>query len=146
MATHPAWFKTEFPPEAEVAMRRYVYDPVPMGVEIVSFPLAHLLKLRKQHEDRFWLSTFPRKLHEELRRPAGTRQPVLGWGIRINQRLNWAVVLFVLFVVLVVISVLVSVYAVATGDNSAAFGFGAYLAALLTVWLTYQYFSWKENA
>ncbi|KAJ3495458.1 hypothetical protein NLG97_g3384 [Lecanicillium saksenae] len=142
-AVHPTWFRLEFPPQSEVVTRRHIYQPVPMDVEIVNIPLAHLLKA-KAHHDSFWLSTFPRKLNDELRRPAGSKQPTVGWGIRINQTLNWAVVLAVLLFMLVVISIIVVIYAAAKGDDSAAFGLGAYLAAILTVWLTYHYFSWQE--
>lgn len=108
-----------------------------------NIPLAHLLK-PGEHYDGFWLSTFPKKLREELQRPAGTRRPIIGWGIRINQSLNWTIALSTLLLLLILISIVVVVYAVAAGDASAAFGLGAYLAALLTVWLTYHYFSWKE--
>ncbi len=110
-----------------------------MGVDIANIPLAHLLKPGEYH-DGFWLSILPKKLSEELRRPAGSKQPIIGWGIRVNEALNWAVTLLGLLVMLVVISVVVIIYSAATSDNSAAFGLGAYLAALLTVYLTYQYF------
>lgn len=128
-----------------VASRQYVYDPVPMGVEIVNVQLAHLLKPSAQHRGRFWLSTVPKKLHEKQGCPAGTRQPVLGWGLLINQRLNWAAVLFLLALVLAVVSVIARVPAVVTGKFVFSFLLGGYLAAKLIVWLTTQYFSWREN-
>ncbi|KAJ3495974.1 hypothetical protein NLG97_g3002 [Lecanicillium saksenae] len=140
---HPTWFTPELPPETEIFARRYLYEPVPLGADIDNIPLAHLLQ-PGEHYDGFWLSTFPKKLREELHRPAGTRQPIIGWGIRINQTLNWTIALSVLLFMLILISIVVIVYSVVAGDNSAAFGLGAYLAALLTVWLTYHYFSWKE--
>lgn len=139
------WFRApEFPPEEEVLEQRYIYSPVPIGVDIVNIPLFDLLG-PGEHFDQFWLSMLPKKLDEELRRPAGTERPIIGWGIRVNETLNWAVFLLALFFVLLMVSVVVIVYSVATKDNSSAFGLGAYLAALLTVYLTYQYFAWKEN-
>ncbi|KAJ6779418.1 hypothetical protein PWT90_10548 [Aphanocladium album] len=140
---HPTWFTPEFPPETEIIARRYIYEPVPIRSDIDNIPLAHLLK-PGEHYDEFWLSTFPKKLREELHRPAGTMQPVIGWGIRIHQSLNWTIALSALLFMLILISVVVVAYSVVTGDASAAFGLGAYLAALLSIWLTYHYFSWKE--
>lgn len=46
---------------------------------------------------------------------------------------------------LVVIGLSVAGYAVATLDSSSAFGLGSFLVALFTVYLTYQYFAWKED-
>lgn len=115
-----------------------------MDVELADIPLAHLLK-PGPHLDTFWVSTFPKKLSEELRRPAGTEQSVVGWGIRINERLNWTVVMLGILTILLLISIGVGVYSATTSDNSSAFGFGAFLAALFTVYVTYQYFAWKED-
>lgn len=142
----PTWFKApEFPPESEVSARRYLYQPVPIDdVELAYIPLDHLLK-PGTHHDLFWLRTFPKKLSEELRRPPGTAQRVVGWGIRINEKLNWATILLGILTGLIAISVAVIIYSIFTSDDSSAFGLGAFLAALLTIYVTYQYLLWKEN-
>ncbi|KAH7160524.1 hypothetical protein B0J13DRAFT_432586, partial [Dactylonectria estremocensis] len=143
---YPRWFKTrEVPPESEVAARKYLYEPVPMeDVELADIPLALLLK-PGPHLDTFWITTFPKKLSEELWRPAGGGQRVIGWGIRVNESLNWPVILFLILIIFLLMSVGVIVYSTITSDSSSAFGMGAFLAALLTVYLTYQYLSWKEE-
>ncbi|KAJ4182612.1 hypothetical protein NW759_017118 [Fusarium solani] len=143
----PSWFKTrEFPPEAEVRARRYLYEPVPMeDVELADIPLPHLLK-RGPHTDKFWITMFPKKLREQLvRRPGDDGQRVIGWGIRVNESLNWAVILLSILIILIGISVGVIVYAAITSDNSSAFGLGAFLVALFTIYFNYRYFAWKEG-
>jgi hypothetical protein len=141
----PRWFRLrEFPPEAEVMARRYLYEPVPMeDVELYDIPLPHLLK-QGPHTDKFWITTFPKRLREPLVR-GDDGQRVIGWGIRINESLNWAVILLSILLILLAIGVVVIVYTVITSDNSSAFGLGAFIVTLFTVYLTYQYFTWKED-
>lgn len=61
----PRWFKArEIPPEAEVSVRRCLYQPVPMeDVEIAEIDLPHLLK-PGAHTDNFWIPRFPKKKSE----------------------------------------------------------------------------------
>ncbi|KAE8363618.1 hypothetical protein BDV27DRAFT_158635 [Aspergillus caelatus] len=146
METCPRWFKTRtIPPEAEVKAKRYIYKPVPMeDVEFVDIPLQHLLK-PGPHTDTFWLNRFPKKIREPLiRLPGDDGQRIIGWGIRINECLNWSMILFSIFLILLAIGVSVVLYATITADNSSAFAFGAFMVAMITVYLTYQYFAWKE--
>ena len=113
-------------------------------VEIIDIPLSHLLK-PGPHTDRFWVTIFPKKLREPLaRRPGPDGQRVIGWGIRINEELNWGYILLLILIILVAISFSVVAFAAVTSDNSSAFGLGAFLAALFTVYITYQYIAWKE--
>jgi hypothetical protein len=115
-------------------------------VELADIPLSHLLK-PGPHTDIFWMMTIPKKLGQPLIRQSGTGgQRVIGWGIRINECLNWAVILSSMLVVLVVIGVAVIIYATITSDKSSAFGLGAYSVATFTVYITYQYFAWKEDS
>lgn len=114
-------------------------------VELAEIPLSHLLK-PGPHADTFWMATFPKKLREPLVRLLGADgQRVIGWGIRINEGLNWTYIMFLVLILIVAIGVMVVVYAVLTSDNSAAFGLGAILVALFTVYITYQYLTWKEE-
>ncbi|KAM5341256.1 hypothetical protein ACJ41O_015365 [Fusarium nematophilum] len=103
------------------------------------------IETRGPHLDTFWITTFPKKLSEELRRPAGGGQRVIGWGIRVNESLNWSLILFSILIIFLLTTVGVIIYSTATSDSSSAFGLGAFLAALMTVYLTYQYFAWKED-
>ncbi|RDW79078.1 uncharacterized protein DSM5745_05930 [Aspergillus mulundensis] len=142
----PSWFKTrEFPPEVEVTTRRYLYEPVPMeDVELSHIPLQHLLK-PGPHTDTFWMTMIPKKLRDPLVRSPGTNRHVRGWGVRINEGLNWVFVLPFMLVMLLAVGVSVIIYAALTSDNSSAFSLGAFLVSLLTVYLTYQYLAWKDD-
>lgn len=113
-------------------------------VEFADIPLAHLLQ-PGPHLDTFWKSVFPKKLCEELQRPAMSGGRVVGWGVRINESLNWSIVLLGIFLLLLFIGVIVVVYSAMTSDNSSAFGLGAFLMAIFTVYITYQYFAWREK-
>lgn len=86
-----SWFKAkEFPPEDEVKKGRYIYKPVPVDdVELANIPLPHLLK-PGPHTDKFWITMFPKKIRDQLvRQPGHSGQRVIGWGIRVNESLNW---------------------------------------------------------
>lgn len=147
MESCPRWFKPRnIPPEAEVREGRYLYEPFPMeDVEFADIPLRHLLK-PGPHTDRFWTTTFPKKtLSPLVRVPGHQGQRVVGLGIRINEGLNSAFVLLSILMILLVIGAGVIIYARATSDNSSAFGLGAFIVAILTVYLTYQYLAWKEG-
>lgn len=145
--TFPGWFqKRQFPPKEEVWAGKYLYEPVPMDdVDFLEIPLSHLLE-PGDHLDNFWIKTFPKKLCEPLIRKSGADgQRVIGWGIRINEELNWRCILLLILGVLVATGISVVAYAAITSDNSSAFGMGAYLAAVFTTFLTYQYFAWKDE-
>lgn len=115
------------------------------NVKFANIPLPHLLK-SGPHTDKFWITMFPKKIRDQLvRQPGHSGQRVIGWGIRVNESLNWTVLLLLILITLLAINVIVIVYAVITADDSSAFGLGASMAALFTVYITYQYFAWKEN-
>ena len=67
--------------------------------------LPYLLKPGPQ-VDKFWITTFPKKLNEQLACNPGTDdQRVIGWGICINEELNWCRVPLPLVVILIVIGI-----------------------------------------
>lgn len=143
----PMWFQTKImPPKIEVEEGRYLYHPVPLeDVELAYIPLEHLLK-PGPHSENFWITRFPKKIRDPLSRLPGTGgMKVTGWGIHVNECLNWSTVLFLILITLLVIGLSVAVYAVTTSDSSTAFGLGSFLVALFTVYFTYQYFAWREN-
>jgi hypothetical protein len=110
-------------------------------IEFAHIPLDHLLK-PGPHMGTYWLKTFPKKLDGEL--VAGPSDAVTGWGIHINEGLNWAVILLILLVMLTSTAAGVIVYAKVTSDDSSAIGLGCFLVALLTIYMTYQYHSWLD--
>ncbi|KAK7915253.1 hypothetical protein PG985_012956 [Apiospora marii] len=133
------------PSVAEVDAKRYIYEPVPMeDVELAEIPLSHLLK-PDPHMDRFWITTFPKKMGEELpRRPGDHGQRVIGWGVRVNEALDWRYIILLVLVIPSLIGIIVVAYAAVTSDVSSASGLGAFLVALFTVFITYQYLAWKD--
>jgi hypothetical protein len=113
-------------------------------VELAYIPMSHLLK-SGAHTDKFWKTTFPKKLKQPLvRSPGAVGQRVVGWGIRINECLNWTFVLFSSFVILTVVGSSVIIYAKITSDNNSAFSFGSFLGTLFTLYSSYQFLAWKE--
>jgi hypothetical protein len=143
----PTWFKTnEFPPCAEVDARRYLYKPSPMrDVDVLNIPLQHLLKPGR-HTDRFWITTIPKKQREGLtRQPGIDGQQTIGWGIRVNETLNWSFILLLILIILVLISLSIIIFIKVTSDTSSAFSLGAFLVAFFSVFITYQYFSWVDE-
>ena len=121
--------------------KNYHYDPCPTDIEVLSIPKSsHLLK-PGCHLSDFWLKTFPKKLRAELKfQPA-----VVGWGLIIHD--GWdAVVLFShMAVLMILVGIAVVLYAVFSHDLSAAFGFGAYILALVTLLCTVYYWKWQEG-
>ena len=142
----PGWFKPgTFPPLKEVRQKRYQYAPAPMpDSQAVTVPLSHLLK-PAQHHNRFWVTTIPKKIGYPVIREPGFDGQVIGWGIRINEGLNWILIMFLIFVLLLAVGAIVTVYAMITTDKSSAFGLGAYLVATITVYFTFQYLSWQAS-
>ena len=92
------------------------------------------------------MTTFPKKLHEPLVRKHGAAgQRVVGWGIDIKEELNWRCILFFISAVLLLTGVGVVIYVVVASDPSSAFGLGAYLVAVITTFIAYQYFAWRDD-
>ncbi|KAF9880770.1 hypothetical protein CkaCkLH20_01812 [Colletotrichum karsti] len=145
--TVPNHFKcAEYPPESEVKAGNYEYEPVPMiDVAIASIPLWHLTR-PVQHSDMYWIKTFPKKMRYPLRREPGVYgKPIIGWGIRVNEAFHWKHFLFLILAVSIGISIIVAIYVGVTSDASSAFGLGAFLAALVAIYIPHQYFAWKEK-
>ncbi|KAE9576079.1 hypothetical protein CGMCC3_g7791 [Colletotrichum fructicola] len=88
---------------------------------------------------------FPKKLQGRLERHEDDNGIVVGWGIRIHERLNWHLVFSLLFVSLVVIWAIVAIYLACKADDSSGFGLDALLAAFAAVYVPLQYQAWKEK-
>lgn len=115
-----------------------------VDAEILTMNLWHMRK-DGPHTECFWYDVVPKKLNEGLFRPPGTRGHVYGYGIRIHEKLNKLLVLWWILIAVVVTGISVAVFALFTEDNSSAFGLGAYLVAVLTVYIPLQYEVWKRG-
>ncbi|KAK1491024.1 hypothetical protein CCUS01_14272 [Colletotrichum cuscutae] len=146
-STNPQHFKCgEYPPVSEVfEAKSYSYNPVPTDVAVDSIPLWHLTLPGRRHSDNYWITTFPKKLRSPLHRLPGTRERVIGWGIRVNERFNWHLFFSLLLVITVIIWAIVAIYLACKADDSSGFGLGALLAALVAIYMPFQYFAWKEK-
>ncbi|KAF4783393.1 hypothetical protein HER10_EVM0009493 [Colletotrichum scovillei] len=146
-STNPQHFKCgEYPPVSEVLeAKSYSYNPVPTDVAVDSIPLWHLTLPGRRHSDNYWITTFPKKLRGPLHRLPGTHERVIGWGIRVNERFNWHLFFSLLLVITVIIWAIVAIYLACKADDSSGFGLGAFLAALVAIYMPFQYFAWKEK-
>lgn len=97
------------------------------------------------HTEVYWYNTVPKKVDGALYRPSGTIEDVVGYGVRINERLNDVLVLWWSFIFILVTGAFVYVYSRCTSDDSSAFGLGAYLVAVFTVYIQLQYAWWKRT-
>jgi hypothetical protein len=127
------------PPTDEVTRRRnYHYAPCPRDIlnPALSIPYLHsFFAPGGVHLKDFWVQRTPKKLHTRIRdQPHPSGQPaVIGWGVRIDERLNWRAwsVLAQLLIVLTLLFALV--YAAVARDVSAAFAMAQYAVAALTM-------------
>lgn len=96
------------------------------------------------HTEVYWFNTVPKKVDGALYRPAGTAEDVVGYGVRINERLNDVLVLCWSLIFVLGTGLFIYVYARCTSDNSSALGLGAYLMAVFMVYIQLQYAVWKR--
>ncbi|KAF3761362.1 hypothetical protein M406DRAFT_357705 [Cryphonectria parasitica EP155] len=122
--------------------RQYRYNPVPMKCA-KTINLWHM-RQPGPHTEFYWHNTVPKKLDGPLHRPPGTLENVVGYGVRINERLNDVLILWWSLVLILLTGLFIFVYSKCTGDNSSAFGLGAYLVAALTIYVQLQYAWWKR--
>jgi hypothetical protein len=140
----PAYIKKpSFPPEDEVRAQRYLYSPCPMDVEIHHIPFLHELLKPGAHLGDFWLTLFPKKLHNPLEWAQG--RTVIGWGIEITEGMSWRVILAFVLLCLILTGLCVGLYATIRGDVSTAAGLGAYIVAVITIIVTLQYYAWVDR-
>lgn len=129
------------PPEVEVHIKEtYSYTPCPQDIDPTGLngELLHHLWQPGPHLDHFWLDTFPKKLHEELRYisrgSSGSNQPTdddnAGWGIRVIEGVNWQAVACLALVILFISAGLAIVYSALTHDVGGGFGMAAFLGIL----------------
>ena len=133
------------PPETEVKqLKNYEYNPCPPDVEdpLLQNQFIHELLKPGPHLDNYWVDTFPKKLKGKLEYISGQR-PV-GWGIIINEGINWVVFILGAFSILLLSGVGVVIYALCTKDVSSAVGIGAYFVAVVTLVVTLHYCKWQQ--
>jgi len=147
MEVCPSYLKPRtLPPEIEVKkLKNYDYSPCPPDVEepLLQNQFMHELLRPGPHLDSYWTDSFPKKLKEELNYISGQRS--IGWGIIINEGINWPVLLSGVLFILILTAIGVLVFSMRTGDVSSAAGLGAYFVAVVTLVVTLYYFKWLEE-
>lgn len=103
--------------------------------------LKHLLDPGNHFVDRFWYNLMPKKLETQLVHSPGT----VGWGIRINEKLNKSMIFLCSFLILLFTLPVVIVYSHMTKDTSTAAGLGAYVVAILAILIPLQYQIWLHG-
>ena len=129
--------------EQVTVKRNYHYHPC-VAVDAAALTILkfdHLLKPGHHHYD-FWYNEFPKK----LRTPLADQPAATGWGLIIQERWDFVVLLSGMLALMVIIGVGVVLYAILKHDQSLAFGFGAYAVAVVTLLVTLKYWQWQENS
>jgi hypothetical protein len=130
-----------FPPEPEVKVKKtYDYRPCPQDeFEITSLDhvLLHSLLEPGPHLDHYWLDMFPKKLQEILEYRTGSPNANIGWGIRIVDGPDWAVVLWLALAVMSFSGVLGVIYSIVKKDPGGGFTMAGFLVTLIFVGFAY---------
>lgn len=93
----------------------------------------------------YWLRRLAKKQRVRLELGAEPNDGVVGYGLLIEERVSGRFVMLFLFLALLLTAVAISVYSKYTGDNSSALALGAFLAAVLVVFPSYHFLTWKER-
>ena len=115
--------------------KTYDYRPCPQDeFEITSLDddLLHPLLEPGPQLDHYWLDTFPKELNEALEYRSGSPDTSTGWGIRIVDGLNWALVLWLALAVIAFSGVLGVIYSVVKKDPGGGFTMAGYLVTFLS--------------
>lgn len=128
----------------------YLYEPVPMRLTTLNIPLWHELRYPGPHLRHQWYNAAAKKidgpLFEEPFPNFDSIPNIVGYGIRVNERLNDVLILWWCWVLILMTGGIVIIFARYTGDASSAFGMGAYLIAALTVYIQLQYAWWRRGS
>lgn len=146
MKVCPSYLKRyTLPPETEVKqLKNYDYTPCPPEIEepLLQNQFMHELFKPGPHLDSYWMDTFPKKLKGQLKYISGQR-PIIGWGIIINEGINWPVLWYGVLFTLILTGFIVLACVVRTGDLSSAAGLGAYFVTILALVVTLHYQKWQ---
>ena len=137
---------SELPPPCEVSKQRYHYQPCPQANIDEVIPdhiFFHLFNNPAPHYNSKWIHRIPKKLSSSI--SDSTDQIPIGWGIYIVETANLYVIFLALLMGLLLSGILAVVFAAVAGDVQGAFSIGAYLVAVLTVWMSAMYFKWSQE-
>lgn len=119
-----------------------------MRLTTLNIPLWHELRYPGPHLGHQWFNAAAKKLDGRLFNtplPNDCLPDIVGYGIRVNERLNEVLILWWSWVAILITGIFVLVYIRWTGDHSSAFGLGAYLVAALAVYIQLQYAWWRRS-
>ncbi len=116
----------------------YHYAPCPndMLEAELSIPYLHSFYAPGPHLHNFWANLTPKKLHARLPDaldPATGGRPLVGWGVRIVERLNWCAWSVLTELLLVLGLVWAVLYAALRRDVSGGFAVAQNVVAALTM-------------
>jgi hypothetical protein len=89
-----------------------------------------------------WMSRLPKKLNTSIRH--GTGAMTYGWGVHIDEGLNWAAVAQLNLLVVVLSGVAAGLWKYFENDFQGAFGFGCWIIAALDSLLGVYFFKWQQ--
>ncbi|TGO18480.1 hypothetical protein BPAE_0379g00040 [Botrytis paeoniae] len=132
------------PPKIEVYQDRWIYDPCPLDERELPVPenvILHYLNCISPTSILFWTRRVPRKCKRSILHN-GAALVALGWGIHIDEGLNYKVIFFIKFVALVISGIIALAWSLAKGDFQGAFCFASwFIASVNALLLTLMYWS-----
>lgn len=131
------------PPAKAVHTGEYEYVPVPMDEPPMpsNVFMHYFITPAKAHSQAIWSPRFPHKLERPVRL---SNQPLAeGWGIEIEEGLNWVVVDSLMLVALFISAIVAGFYGHFMNDVATGVAIGAWLTAVQTLSAAIVFFKWK---
>lgn len=136
--------KPQLPPPKYVFNRSYHYKPCSMSTEfppLLNMRFLHVLFQPGYHSKCSWLNRLPKKLRTKMPHPDEETSDesltddtrLYGWGIEIEEGLNYMMMSIVTEFFALLSLAIVLVYGICKGDWSAAFGAGQYVVGCVAM-------------
>ena len=134
------------PPKSEVDAKKWVYEPCPLEGDppIPEDLFLHYLSCSEPSSSLFWMLRFPRKLETSLLTAAGA-STAFGWGVHIDEGLDYGAVFKANFLVLLVSGAAAWLWDYMRDDFQGAFGFACWIIAVLNSLLMAYMFKWRQE-
>ncbi|KAF2179460.1 hypothetical protein K469DRAFT_445033, partial [Zopfia rhizophila CBS 207.26] len=129
------------PPKEQVDNGQYEYRPCPIDAPpMTSNWFMHHFDFidDPRHPEEIWGPRLPKKLGISL--AASTELLAQGWGIRIEEGPNWALLSILMFLFILISGIVAGAYAVKTHDNQAAVAIGTWLTTVQAMGMAALFF------
>lgn len=134
------------PPKSEVVAKRYHYDPCPLENELPissDLFLHYLFSGCIPSRHLIWLPRIPRKLDQSIF--ASTAPVSYGWGVHIDEGLDYLKVFVLNLVILGVSGAAALLWDIYKQDFQGAMGFAAWIIMLLNTLMAIFIAKWSQE-